>query len=77
MATSAERINARRFISGSYDDAATTHGFVRAPNGQFHNFDFPGADATVAVRLNDFGQVAGQYFTNFPSRGFILTGGMS
>jgi len=78
MQTLAGGMNALGFIVGGYaDPAGNTHGFVRTPNGQFDNFDFPGADTTLATRLNDFGQAAGQYFTNFPSHGFILSGATS
>src|SRR5262249_47671639 len=77
MQTAAAGINSFNFISGSYDDAATTHGFVRDSIGQFHNFDFPGADFTVGVRINDFGQLVGQYATSFPIHGYILSGSMT
>lgn len=77
MQTQAGGINALNFVIGLYGDAVgNTHGFVRAPTGQIHNFDFPGADNTIAARLNDFGQAAGQYFTNFPSHGFLVSGVM-
>jgi hypothetical protein len=75
MQTSAGGMNALGFIAGNYvDPSGSTHGFVRTPTGQFDNFDFPGADTTLATRLNDYGQAVGQYFTNFPSHGFLLNG---
>ena len=71
-------INLLNFISGIYaDTAGNEHGFVRDPNAQFHNFDFPGSDFMVATRINDLGQVVGQYATNFPQHGYILTGTMA
>jgi YVTN family beta-propeller protein len=77
MQTAGGGINALNFIVGFYGDAVgNSHGFVRNPTGQFHNFDFPGADNTLPARLNDFGEAAGQYFTNFPSHGFLVTGVM-
>jgi YVTN family beta-propeller protein len=77
METAPADINSLNFVSGSYDDAVTTHGFVRDPNGQFHNFDFPVADFTVGARINDLGQLVGQYATNFPVHGYILNGAMA
>jgi YVTN family beta-propeller protein len=77
MQTAGGGINALNFIVGFFGDAVgNSHGFVRNPTGQFHNFDFPGADNTLPARLNDFGEAAGQYFTNFPSHGFLVTGVM-
>lgn len=77
MQTAAGGINSLNFVVGLYGDAAgNSHGLVRTPAGQIHNFDFPGADNTIPARLNDFGQAAGQYFTNFPSHGFLVKGVM-
>lgn len=77
MQTQTYGINSLNFISGLYfDPAANPHGFVRQPDATFHNYDFPGADQTLGRDINDFGCVAGQYFTNFPSHGFVLSGGM-
>jgi YVTN family beta-propeller protein len=77
MQTVALAINSGNFISGSFTDpGGTDHGFVRSPNAQFNNFDFPFADFTDAVKINDIGQVVGQYSTNFPNHGFVLTGAM-
>lgn len=77
MQTAAGGINSLNFVVGLYGDAAgNSHGLVRTPAGQIHNFDFPGADNTIPARLNDFGQAAGQYFTNSPPHGFLVTGVM-
>jgi YVTN family beta-propeller protein len=76
--TSAFGINSLGFISGFYLDAAhISHGLVRDPEAQFHNFDFPLADFTFAVRINDLGQVVGQYGGKFPLHGFILSGAIT
>lgn len=78
METLALGINAANFVSGFFDDpAGNEHSFVRAPNAQFHNFDFPFADFTDAFKLNDSGTLVGQYATNFPIHGFVLSGAMS
>ena len=77
MQTAAISINAGNFISGFFDDAVgNEHSFIRSPNAQFQNFDFPVADFTDAYQMNDLGQVVGQYATNFPNHGFILSGAM-
>jgi YVTN family beta-propeller protein len=78
MQTSALGINSGNFISGFFDDpAGNEHSFVRAPNAQFHNFDFPLADFTDAYKLNNSGTLVGQYATNFPNHGFVLSGAMA
>jgi len=78
LETAALGINSGNFISGFFDDpAGNEHSFVRAPNAQFHNFDFPLADFTDAYKLNDSGQLVGQYATNFPNHGFVLSGAMA
>jgi YVTN family beta-propeller protein len=71
-------INLLGFISGIYGDSAgNSHAFIRTPAGQFNNYDFPSADNTIGTRINSFGQTVGQYFTNFPSHGYVLTGAMA
>jgi YVTN family beta-propeller protein len=77
MQTGAVSINAAGFISGLFTDSAgDQHGFIRVPNAQFQDFDFPGADFTNAYQLNDVGQTVGQYATNFPNHGFIYSSAM-
>ena len=74
MQTDAVSINAAGIISGLFSDSAgDQHGFMRFPNAQFQDFDFPGADFTNAYQLNDVGQTVGQYATNFPDHGFIYS----
>jgi YVTN family beta-propeller protein len=78
METAALGINSEDFISGFFDDhAGNEHSFVRAPNAQFNNFDFPVADFTDAYKINDSGTVVGQYATNFPAHGFVLSGALA
>jgi hypothetical protein len=56
-------------IVGTYTDAnVVPHGFLRTPSGDFISFDAPGAglganldEGTVAVAINDFGVIAGQF----------------
>jgi len=74
MQTQPNDINLQSLIVGFYGDAAgNTHGFIRHPDAQFQNFDFPGADTTFAWKINDWGQVVGGYLTNFPQDAFVLT----
>ena len=76
--TAAVGINSANFITGFFDDpAGNEHSFVRSPNAQFHDFDFPLADFTDAYKLNDFGDLVGVYATNFPIHGFVLSGAMA
>jgi len=78
MQTLALGINASNVVSGFFDDpAGNEHSFVRAPNTQFHNFDFPLADFTDAFKLNDSGTLVGQFATNFPGHGFVLSAAMA
>jgi hypothetical protein len=67
-------------IVGTYTDAnVVPHGFLRTPRGEFISFDAPGAglgakldEGTVAVAINDFGVVAGQFEdANITFHGFI------
>ena len=67
-------------IVGTYTDAQVVpHGFLRTPSGHFVSFDAPGAglganldEGTVAVAINDFGVIAGQFEdANITFHGFI------
>jgi len=67
-------------IVGTYTDAnVVPHGFLRTPGGDFVSFDAPGAglgdnldEGTVAVAINDFGVIAGQFEdANITFHGFI------
>jgi YVTN family beta-propeller protein len=75
MQTIALSINSGNFVSGLFSDPeGNQHGFLRPPNAQIDNFDFPTAGFTEAFQIDDLGQVAGQYATSFPIHGFVLTG---
>jgi uncharacterized membrane protein len=55
--------NNRGQIVGFYNDEdGRNHGFVRDRRGRFRTIDMPGAYATAATRINDRGQIAGDYF---------------
>jgi hypothetical protein len=70
-------INFPGTITGSVtDDGNGTHGFVRTPDGQFTDFDAPGANPVVGCTcpdgINDLGVVAGYYIDgNSVSHGFL------
>jgi uncharacterized membrane protein len=75
-------IDNRGRIVGGYDDAdGRTHGFLREKNGRYRTIDVPGAYATFATRINDRGQIAGDYFETKEKfdqglkRGFLLDRG--
>jgi len=75
-------INNRGQVAGYYDDeTGRTHGFVRGRSGHYRTIDFPGAYATAATRINDRGQIIGDYFTTKKrfnqglKRGFLLDHG--
>ena len=75
-------IDNRGRIVGGYDDAeGRSHGFVRERSGRYRTIDVPGAYATVATRINDRGQIAGDYFETKEKfdqglkRGFLLDRG--
>lgn len=56
-------INNAGTISGNYDDAKGNHGFLRATDGTFTEFDAPGAagSGTIADRINSKGSIFGDY----------------
>ncbi len=59
-------INLSGTITGNVTDSSYgTHGFVRTRDGQFTDFDVPGADpivgCTCPLAINDFGVIAGEY----------------
>jgi probable HAF family extracellular repeat protein len=64
-------INDRGQITGEYvrgDGTKSTSesGLYRDPRGRITTFDVPGAKGTEAVKLNDRGEVAGNYSDNTP-----------
>jgi uncharacterized membrane protein len=57
-------IDDRGRIVGAYDDAdGRVHGFLREADGDYRRIDVPGAYATVATRINERGQIVGDYFS--------------
>jgi probable HAF family extracellular repeat protein len=71
-------INNSNVIVGWYSDPFNTHGFIYK-NGVFTTVDFPGADFTEAMGINDSGDVVGSYAlptapSEFP--GFLLHQGV-
>ena len=56
--TTVSAINNAGQIVGSCSDG----GFIRDRNGKMTILNFPGADGTVALGINDFGHVVGQYW---------------
>src|ERR1700675_4137207 len=77
--TASAAINLFGTITGNVtDNSYGTHGFVRTPDGQFAEFDAPGADpivgGTFPASINDFGVVTGYYIdTNGGTHGFLRT----
>ena len=75
--TASAAINWFGTITGSItDNNYGTHGFVRTPDGQFAEFDAPGADpivgGTFPASINDLGVVTGYYTdTNGGTHGFL------
>jgi hypothetical protein len=75
-------IDNRGRIVGGYDDAeGRSHGFLRDTSGRYRTIDVPGAYATVATRINERGQIAGDHFETKErfeqglKRGFLLDRG--
>jgi hypothetical protein len=66
-------------ITGNVTDNNNgTHGFVRTPDGEFTEFDVPGADPVVGCTcpgfINDLAVVGGYYIdTNSVAHGFVRT----
>jgi hypothetical protein len=56
-------VNDRGDIVGAYDDEeGRAHGFLRDAHGRFRTIDVPEAYATVATRINERGQIVGDYW---------------
>ncbi len=75
-------INNRGQVTGGYDDASgRLHGFIRDRHGRFTTYDIPGAFSTIVSRINDRGQIVGDYFETEETfaqgikRGFLLDAG--
>jgi len=73
--TSANGINDRSQIVGSYKDAANkSHGFLRT-GGQYVTIDVPNADGTEAWGINNKAEIVGWYTVNGQSHGFRFANG--
>jgi probable HAF family extracellular repeat protein len=59
-------INNRGVIVGEYIRPGSESGFVRDRRGRFSVFDVPGAKGTEANRINDRGQIVGEYSQDTP-----------
>ena len=57
---------------GYYEDAdGVQHGFRRDKNGRFTTIDLPGASNTIAVGINERGQVVGHCVDDGGRHGFV------
>jgi probable HAF family extracellular repeat protein len=79
--TQASGINASGQLVGSFLDAGLPdclatfvgcHGFV-LDGGEFTTVDFPGSTATLALGINDHGQIVGVYAAGGAAHGFLAT----
>jgi hypothetical protein len=63
--------------SGGFNSGTGIHGFLDA-GGSFTQLDVPGAPGTMAIGINDAGQIVGNFSDTgvfFPSHGFLATTG--
>lgn len=73
IGTSANGINERGEIVGSFTDGSGSHGFVKFKK-KFRSIDFPGALFTVANGINKRGQIVGSYADSQTNHGFLRSG---
>lgn len=73
MSSTADAINFKGEIAGSYKDAsAATHSFLRTTNAVFTIFDPPGAIHSRARSINPKGLIAGFYYgADFIYHGYL------
>jgi hypothetical protein len=55
--------------SGQVVGSCTDGGFIRNRNGKITILNYPGADGTIVLGINDFGHVVGQYWGNLFGQG--------
>src|SRR5437879_3679497 len=72
--TSANGINGRGQIVGTYYAGGIEHGFL-LDSGTFTTIDVPGARYTRLNGINGRGQIVGYYFGDEPGHGFLLDSG--
>jgi hypothetical protein len=76
MGTFAQGINRWNSVVGYYLDANDVpHGFKFFSNGSFMDINFPGAQRTTPMGINDSGVIVGSYIDVFGSHGFIYHNG--
>ena len=64
-------INSAGAVTGFYEDATASHGFLRAPDGSFTSFDAPGGTGTTPMSINSAGSIAGYYLESQMFHGFL------
>jgi hypothetical protein len=64
QSTTPAGINANGTVTGVFQDASGSHGFVRQPNGSITNFDVPGSTGTFPSGINAAGRIVG--YSNGP-----------
>jgi probable HAF family extracellular repeat protein len=70
-------ISENGLLSGSYDDASSSHAFFRSKNGIVTTLDPPGSILSQGYKVNAQGQVVGYYWDPTNKRhGFIWTKGV-
>lgn len=68
-------INERGDVVGYFYDLGGTHGFLYT-DGAMHLIDVPGSDVTIALGINDRGEIVGEYGMIGAARsGFLLAAG--
>jgi probable HAF family extracellular repeat protein len=74
--TSIRGINSTDTMVGVFDDSSgALHGFVRTKSGGYIQLDVPGAQDTIANRINDRSAIVGFYdLADGSHQGFIVTG---
>ena len=73
--TSPSGINPAGAITGYYNDAGfLDHGFLRARDGTFTEFDAPGAVSTTPSSINPAGAITGSYWDASGVHGFLRIG---
>jgi hypothetical protein len=76
MGTFVQGINRWNSVVGYYLDANNVpHGFKFLSNGTFIDINFPGAQRTTPMGINDSGMIVGSYIDVFGSHGFIYHSG--
>lgn len=76
MGTFVQGINRWNSVVGYYLDSNNVpHGFKQFSNGSFMDLNYPGAQRTTPMGINDSGMIVGSYVDVFGSHGFIYHNG--